>query len=412
MQRLARCHLALKTAIEIGRRVVAERSRPVLQHGLGMDDQAIEPHCVNKRLERRSGRAHGARHIDRSPPRHRVEIGASDIGEHSAVAVVDNHRSQAGFRIKAHNLPPQERFDSLLQQRIDRCAVARRRRLFVAQFACEMWCPERHCQASPRDLFRARLGKRAMRYHLLLGHAQQDAITRGAGRFGMPIGAKPLRGARDGDEQRRLGRGKPGRLLAEIGEAGGTDAFEIAAERRQGQVEAEHLVLRHQAFERQRLSHLAEFAQERTRVGFEQARCLHRQGRGTRDDAPADCALDQRARRGERIDTEVPGKAPILGGDQHAAIEWIDIIWLHRQAPLAVRRQKPAQNRTVGRKNEHRCTAAAIERWRGKKEVDDHRGGYARSDCRAEPAPHPPAARVPPSPRGRGEGWGEGLTGH
>jgi hypothetical protein len=35
----------------------------------------------------------------------------------------------------------------------------------------------------------------------------------------------------------------------------------------------------------------------------------------------------------------------------------------------------------------------------------------ARLDAQDVTAPHPPAARVPPSPRLRGEGWGEGHSG-
>src|SRR6266446_3245274 len=40
--------------------------------------------------------------------------------------------------------------------------------------------------------------------------------------------------------------------------------------------------------------------------------------------------------------------------------------------------------------------------------------GSARQTCQnpSPAAPHPPAPRVPPSPRSRGEGWGEGQLLH
>ena len=73
-----------KAAVEIGGRVVAEMPRPVVEHGLRVDDQPVERHRVDERLQRRARRAHGARHVDRAAPCGRGEIGVADIGEHVA----------------------------------------------------------------------------------------------------------------------------------------------------------------------------------------------------------------------------------------------------------------------------------------------------------------------------------------
>ena len=93
-------------------------------------------------------------------------------------------------------------------------------------------------QPQPRDVLLARLGKSSRRNLLRFGHAQEHAIAGRAGCLWVAIGAQPLGRSRDRNQQRALGDREACRLLAEIGEARGAHAFEIAAERRQGQVEA------------------------------------------------------------------------------------------------------------------------------------------------------------------------------
>jgi hypothetical protein len=103
-------------------------------------------------------------------------------------------------------------------------------------------------------------------------------VARGPRRFRVPIRAQPLRRARNRDKERALCRREAGRLLAEISETCRTHPFEIAAERRQGQVEAKNLLFRQMAFERQRLSHFADLCSQRARVTVEKAHHLHCQG--------------------------------------------------------------------------------------------------------------------------------------
>jgi len=68
-------------------------------------------------------------------------------------------------------------------------------------------------------------------------------------RFRIAVEPAPFRGLRQRDQQRRLAKRQPLRLLAEIGDRGGADAFEIAAERRQRQIEIEDFVLAELLFE-------------------------------------------------------------------------------------------------------------------------------------------------------------------
>ena len=68
----------------------------------------------------------------------------------------------------------------------------------------------------------------------------------------MAVGPARLGRLRERDEQRRLGRLKPPRLLAEIGERGGADALDVTAIGRKRQVEIEDLLLREPLFQRQR----------------------------------------------------------------------------------------------------------------------------------------------------------------
>ena len=63
------------------------------------------------------------------------------------------------------------------------------------------------------------------------------------------IGPAQLRRLRQGDEQSCFAEREPARLLAEIGERGGPDPFEIAAVRGEREVEVEDLVLAQNALE-------------------------------------------------------------------------------------------------------------------------------------------------------------------
>jgi hypothetical protein len=217
LQRFPRGDVALEAPIEIGGRVVGEMPGTVLEHGLRMEDQPVESHRIDERLQSRSRRPHGARHVERSSPRRRRKIRVADIGEHPPVVIVDDHGSNCSLGIERRGLAFEKRLDPLLQQRFDCRAMGRRRRVFVPQCPREMRRPERHREPQRRHILLARLSESSARDHALRRHAQEDAIAGGAGGLRMSIRPKVFRRSWNGDEQGAFRRREPRRFLPEIG---------------------------------------------------------------------------------------------------------------------------------------------------------------------------------------------------
>ena len=80
-------------------------------------------------------------------------------------------------------------------------------------------------------------------------HAVEHAVACAHRRGMEAVRPAKLRRLRQRHEQRRLAERQPLRFLAEIGERGCADAFEISAIRRERQIEAEDLVLAQLALE-------------------------------------------------------------------------------------------------------------------------------------------------------------------
>ena len=124
------------------------------------------------------------------------------------------------------------------------------------------------------------LGKRGARL-VLLDHAglhrtREHAIAGPSCVLGIAIGPPHGRALRECDQQRSLTGREPPRLLAEVGERGGTHALDVAAEGRQQQIEIEDLVLCQLQLELARAHHLLELASERARMlAAKQTRRLH-----------------------------------------------------------------------------------------------------------------------------------------
>ena len=190
--------------------------------------------------------------------------------------------------------------------------------------------------------------------HLVLQAARQHALARGLGGGGRAVGPAALGRLRDGDEQRRFGGAEVLGLLAEIGERGGAHALEVAAHRRQGQVDRQHLALGVAPFELQgarRLEDLRPQGAARSdaeEIGLQQPGGLHGERRGARHDAAAVDPLLGRAHRGQRIDAPVVVEAAILVGLEQGEIDRIDVVDGGPEPPLAVRRGEGAQQAAVG----------------------------------------------------------------
>src|ERR1700686_404439 len=101
---------------------------------------------------------------------------------------------------------------------------------------------ERQRETLPWYRFDPSFGHGGVRQDTLVAHAFEDCVAGTTRRLGVAVRSQPLRGAGQSDEQGRLGRRQTARLLAEISEARRPRPFEIAAERRQRQIEAEDLV--------------------------------------------------------------------------------------------------------------------------------------------------------------------------
>ena len=114
----------------------------------------------------------------------------------------------------------------------------------------------------------------------------EHAIARGARGGDGAIRPADFRRLRQRDQQRGFRERQPPRLLAEIGERCGADAFEIAAIGREAEVEREDLVLAQRALELDRAHHLAKLGDEAPLAArLQQPRHLHGQRRGARHDA-------------------------------------------------------------------------------------------------------------------------------
>ena len=245
LQRAARRHRALERQVEILRRIAAIAHRPVLDQRFGMRDAVLEGEPVDERLQRRAGRAQRVGHVDLAgaalveivrrrrpapalrrwhcPPR-----GSRPRDRARAPRARSRARSSRFFCKPASMV---SRWTLRLRQRRDRLIGGMRRQ-------------RRHRPARARQ--RASSLASAISSAGTLPALAMRSSTRSRAaprRIGRTVRPAQLRRLRQRDQQRRLGKRKPLRLLAEIGERGGAHAFEIAAIGRERQVKREHLVL-------------------------------------------------------------------------------------------------------------------------------------------------------------------------
>ena len=229
----------------------------------------------------------------------------------------------------------------------------------------------------------------------LLPPCAAERVARGARRLGMAVRAQPLGRAWDRHEKRRLGRGQMRRLLAEIGKARGAHPFEIAAERRQGQIDAEDLDpstagVRVPA---PRPSRRAFATSVRGRRSSSRTACIVRV---EAPDTTWPCSpAGQGARNGHRIDARDARRSAgprwrSACGDRAGRPPRLD-----RQPPFAVGREKPAQDRLVAASTSAE-PLGATERRRRQGEVRTR--SPQRRDSAAKIAIRCPASRGEPPP--------------
>ena len=231
----------------------------------------------------------------------------------------------------------------------------------------------RHRLAQPRHRHRLGLRRVVFRHHAILDHPRQHAVARGVRGFRITVEPAALRRLRQRHQQCCFRKRQPLRLLAEIGDGGGADAFEIAAERRQRQIQIEDLVLAQLPLDLDRAHHLAQLCVHRALAPrLHQPRQLHRDGRAAGDDVAAAAELQRRAPERQRIDAAMRPEPAVFIRQQQLEISGID------RGPR-IDRQPPA---TVG----HRIGAQQLA-----VAVDDRGGNLARLLQRQRPERGDPA---------------------
>ena len=170
-----------------------------------------------------------------------------------------------------------------------------------------------------------------------VGNAIEHAVARAVCRLGRTIGPPRLGRLRDRDQQRRLRERQAFRLLAEIRERGRAQPLDVAAVRREAEIERKDVILRERAFELDRAHRLPQLRKERA-IGarLEQARDLHGDGRAARDDAAVRHELERGARHRQRIDAVMLAEALVLIRDQQIEIARIDVRHGRGQSPAPI----------------------------------------------------------------------------
>ena len=249
LQRLAHRHRALEGEIEILRRVAAVARRPVLDQRLGMDEAVLEAEAVDERLQRRAGRAQRLRscppgrrgaHRNRPASRHgRAPRRSRCRPPESRARCRGRASAPARARARARALPD---FFCMPASMVSRTSLRDGRRGDRPVGGVRR--QHRHAggaRSAPARPWRARSRRPALCRSRRSGRARGRAPC-------APPSARAIRPAQLGrlrqrHQQRRLAERQPPRLLAEIGERGGADAFDIAAIGREIEIERENLSL-------------------------------------------------------------------------------------------------------------------------------------------------------------------------
>ena len=330
-----------------------------------MNDAVLEAEPVDEGLERRARRAHGVGHVDLAGALILEIAGGADPGEHLAARMIDGEDRDRDVRPERPGALARERLEARLPRAVDGEADQRTARHRRHGLVGGMGGEHRHRRASCRHRLGLRLRDLGVGEQAARRDAVEHAVARAPRRLGGAVRPPRLRRLRQRDEQRRLAERQPPRLLAEIGERGGADAFEIAAIGREAQVKGEHLVLGQRALELDGAHDLAELGDERTLAPrLEETRHLHRQGRAAGHDVAGWLTICPAARRKRGgIDAGMAAEALVLVGDQQREITRIDAVGLRRQPPAAFGRRVGPQQPAVaidhgGREFELACRAA------------------------------------------------------
>ena len=297
MQRLAHRHRALEGEIEIFRRIAAEAHGPVVDQRLRMDEAVLEAEAVDERLQRRARRAQRLRHVHLAGAARVEIIGGGDARPHLAGCVVDGENGDGDLRPQRAGALARELFQRALQIGVDGQAMDAALRLGGDHLIGGVRRQHRQRLPLARHGFRLGAGDLVARHRAGVRRALEHAVARGLRALGEAIRPAQFRRLRQRHQERRLAERQLARLLAEIGERRGADAFEIAAVGRERQIKREHLRLAQMPFELERAHHLPQLRRHVAVLArLQQPRHLHGQRRAAGDDVAADRELKCGAR--------------------------------------------------------------------------------------------------------------------
>ena len=209
-----------------------------------MNDAVLEADAIDERLQRRARRAQAFGHVHLAGALVVEIIGRADPRQHFAARIVDREDRDRDIRARAlaparapalRDLPaiPHRSSAGPAGDPPRRRPHRRLRAAHAPASACARSAPappwrqrsrpRRRCRPAPPGRERGR------------GRAAPPRPTRSGRRASGDCGKR--------HQQRRLAEREPPRLLAEIGERGGANAFEIAAIGRETEIQREHLVL-------------------------------------------------------------------------------------------------------------------------------------------------------------------------
>ncbi len=301
-------------------------------------------------------------------------IRRADPRQHVAALIVDRDNADGNIRARAMRAVMRQRLEILLQigiqrQRNDRPVPERGDRAVGG-----MRRQDRDRLAHPRHRHGLGRDRVLVRDPAVLDHAVEHAVARDLRRLGVTVEPTVFRRLRQRHQQRRFRQRQPLRLLAEIGDRGRANAFEIAAIGRQRQIQIEDLVLAQLALDLDGAHHLMQLGVNRALMPrLHQPRQLHGDGRAAGDDVAACDKLERRARQRQRIDAAMRVEALVLIGEQQFQVGRIDIgLGIDRQPPAAVGHRIGTQQLAVAVDHRLRDLPRLAQRQRPER---DHPGG-------------------------------------
>ena len=119
-ERVFERHVAVEAAIEVFWQIAAEPARRIAHQSFGRSDVFIEGDRIKERLQRRTGRAHSARHINIAAGA--IAASAADARAYGAAIDLDGEYGNLRVPLEFRRTAAHECFKVALQGRIQRRA--------------------------------------------------------------------------------------------------------------------------------------------------------------------------------------------------------------------------------------------------------------------------------------------------